>query len=88
MKSILDIDLGVDIYKDNEFQETINCEDADYDRCPMCESYEIEFGDCDPENVFIYRIHKCKTCNTEWEERYDLVQVRITIGNLEIIEDK
>jgi hypothetical protein len=84
--SIEDINLGVLVVKiDDEY--TVNVCDADYARCPMCESPNITYGEPDPDGIFIYRIHACDECGTTWEERYDLVRVTINPGKLKIIEE-
>ena len=81
-----EINLGVEVYEDEELKEIKNPGDANYSRCPMCESSSIEYGGEEPEDVVIYRVHRCTNCNTSWEERYDLVKVSITTGDVEKIE--
>jgi predicted Zn-dependent protease with MMP-like domain len=85
--SIDDINLGVLIKKsENDDGDIVNTCDADYARCPMCESRNIVYGDPEPDSVFIYRTHVCDDCATTWEERYDLVRVIIEPGDVEVIE--
>ena len=83
--SIEDIELGVIVNKENDTQ-LMTTYDADFARCPMCESRKINYGEPEPDNVFIYRTHTCDDCGTTWEERYDLVRVNIEPGDLTIIE--
>lgn len=71
-----DINLGVVVERDNN-EEIKVATDADYSRCPVCESACVEYGGCDTDSVFVYRVHKCTDCGCEWEERYDLVRVKI-----------
>ena len=86
--SVDDIDLGVIVKKsDDDDGYLVNAGDADYTRCPMCGSPNIAFGETEPDNIFIYRTHACDECGTTWEERYDLVQIKINVGDLKIIED-
>jgi hypothetical protein len=85
--SIRNVDIGIDIYDNEIYQETINDQDANWDRCPKCESTQIDFDhDTDIDSYFYYRTHLCLNCHTMWEERYDMVQIKITEGNTEIIE--
>jgi predicted Zn-dependent protease with MMP-like domain len=85
--SMDDVNLGVLIKKsEDEDGYIVNAYDADYARCPMCESNNITYGEPDPDSVFIYRVHVCDDCATTWEERYDLVRVTIEPGNVEVIE--
>jgi formate dehydrogenase maturation protein FdhE len=78
--SISDVDLGVEIHEDDEYKDTVGASDADFHECPVCGSDDITYGDSEEESVFIYRVHRCNKCETTWEERYDLVQVRIEKG--------
>lgn len=84
MKTIDDVNLGVVVIenedRDDETKKTVPVEDADFYRCPVCDSPNITYGDCEPESLFIYRVHACDECATTWEERYDLVQVKIENG--------
>ncbi len=83
--SLNDINLGVMVYKSDD-EQLMSTEDADFDRCPMCESPNITYGEPEPDATTIYRIHACDECGTTWDERYDLVSVYIEPGNLDIIE--
>ena len=72
------INLGVEIYKKDDFLSKVaEPSDADFNQCPVCGSKDIAFGKCEPDSVIIYRVHKCNKCGTSWEERYDLVKVKI-----------
>jgi len=73
------IELGVEIYKGDKLDSLLEVSEADYDVCPVCGSDNIEFGSPDAESCFIYRVHVCQKCGSQWEERYDLV--RVTIEN-------
>ena len=84
--SVNDVDLGVMVYKPNDDEQLVNMGDADFHRCPMCESPNITYGEPEPDATFIYRVHACDECGTTWDERYDLVSVHINPGNLHIIE--
>jgi hypothetical protein len=85
--SVDDVNLGVLIKKsENDDGHIVNACDADYARCPMCESKNITYGEPEPDSIFIYRIHACDDCTTTWEERYDLVRVIIEPGDMEVIE--
>jgi len=52
-------------------------------QCPKCKSENVLF---DMEEIstegseFVYRMHYCNNCGVRFEERYDLVQVRILRG--------
>jgi uncharacterized protein with PIN domain len=78
-----DINLGVEI-EDNQNgiinTQKVSAPDADYQRCPVCESNLIQFDakEVDYESFFVYRTHQCRKCNTKWEERYTLTKVIIT----------
>ena len=70
-------DIGV-IVENGKDKQIVQAFDADYDRCPSCESAEIEYGEFEPESgVMAYRTHVCLECGCSWEERYDLVKVVI-----------
>jgi len=78
------INLGVEVVdSDTEIKNPFN---ADFDRCPKCESNDIDWGELDPDNVLIYREHRCNNCGTKWEEKYELTRVIITEGDVEKIE--
>ncbi len=78
------INLGVEVVDSDT--EIKNPFDADFDRCPKCESNNINWGEPDSEGVLIYRLHQCNNCGTRWEEKYELTRVEITEGNTEKIE--
>ena len=62
----------VNVYGYEERREAI---DADLNECPVCGSQDIDYGEPDPDSVFIYREHKCKGCGFEYQERYVLERV-------------
>ena len=89
LSSIKDIDLGVAIYNNEKYIETVDVAAADWDNCPKCRSINIEFdAETDVDGPFYYRTHRCLECETTWEERYDMVQVKITEGEDVDEEDK
>ena len=85
--SMDDVNLGAVIKKsEDDDGYVVSAPDADFTRCPVCESEDISYGDCDPDGIFIYRAHTCQRCGTVWDERYDLVQVTIEPGDTDIID--
>jgi len=77
------INLGVRI--EDQFEKRTRVamfEEADFQECPKCGDVEVTFDleGCSPEGIFVYRVHKCNMCETQWEDRYDLAQVTIKIG--------
>lgn len=64
------IDNDDSIHKDFEI--------SDPSSCPECGSSDdfIEWGPEGSEGCFIYRVHKCKNCSSQFEERYDLANIR------------
>ena len=72
-------EIGTEIYEDDEFRELVTACDGDLRECPQCKSTRIDYDSngIEPESIFVYRVHTCMDCETYWEERYDLVQVRI-----------
>jgi len=74
------INLGCTIITDETDEQLVSSELADYDVCPKCKSNNIDWGEPDPDGTIIYREHTCLNCETTWEERYDLVQVRINLS--------
>ena len=84
LTSISDIDLGVEILDNDEYKETVGVCDADFHECPKCGSEDISYGESEEESVFIYRVHRCNVCDASWEERYDLVKVRIEEGEKDV----
>jgi len=52
--------------------------EADFEECPNCGTSDITWGDPELDGAFIYRVHSCNSCSCSWEERYDLVRVRIS----------
>lgn len=82
LESIYTVDLGVSVEfdgmdKSDEVLPVAEAE-ADFDKCPHCDSDNIDYGDVEPGGAFIYRTHRCLACDTTWEERYDLVKVAVT----------
>lgn len=79
---ISSIDLGVEIYRDGNANRSkvVGPDESDYSYCPKCKSSNIEYdiNGIEPESICVYRVHKCLSCNTKWEERYDLVRVTIS----------
>jgi Zn-finger nucleic acid-binding protein len=82
MRNIEQIDnLGILIIDEvNSKETTVEIAEADFETCPICKGTNISYGETEPESLFIYRIHTCNNCNTSWEERYDLVKLRIIKG--------
>lgn len=73
-----DITLGVMVHKTQDDDGFLVEPDvADFHLCPECESPNITYGEPEPESFIIYRTHACDECFTTWEERYDMVRVRI-----------
>jgi hypothetical protein len=72
------VNLGAEIITDDN-TKVVDVFEANFLSCPVCKSSSVEFDfkDIEPESVFVYRTHRCSECNTKWEERYDLTQVRI-----------
>jgi len=77
---VSDINLGVEILDNGKYKETVSAHEADFHECPKCGSDDISYGESECESVFIYRVHRCNTCDASWEERYDLVRVEIKKG--------
>lgn len=72
--------INVQVIIENEIEKSkqiLDAYQADWDTCPQCNSDNIEWGDAEPDGALIYRIHSCEDCGVKWEERYDLVKVRI-----------
>ncbi len=85
MRNIDEInDLGIKVVtkrqNGEQTEQTLTAVQADFYECPVCGSSAVEYDvkELDPDGIFIYRTHGCKDCDTEWEERYDMVQVVIT----------
>ena len=73
-------DSNVQVIVENKIDNSnqlLDAGEADWDNCPQCDSENVDYGECDPDTVFVYRIHTCQDCGTKWEERYDLVKIRI-----------
>jgi DNA-directed RNA polymerase subunit RPC12/RpoP len=76
---VSDVNLGAEIYTGDTKSKLVETSEADFSKCPKCGSSDIEYdvNGIEPEALFVYRVHQCLGCWKKWEERYDLVQVRI-----------
>jgi hypothetical protein len=76
---ISDVNLGAEIIRNSKKKKVVEMSEADFDKCPDCGSTNIDYdvNGIEPESIFIYRVHQCLGCWLKWEERYDLVQVRV-----------
>ncbi len=43
--------------------------------CPNCGGDNVEWGSPEPEGNVCFRVCECKTCSTEWTERYLLTGI-------------
>ena len=75
--SVDEINLGCKIILNEDKEEIKTSNDSNFDCCPKCKSNNVIFGNPDLAGTIIYREHICNDCETTWEERYDLVKVRI-----------
>lgn len=78
---ISDINLGVEIYENGIFQETVSSSDGSFILCPVCNSSDIESGRLDGLDVIIWRTKMCNNCGTTFKERFDICKVSIDNQN-------
>jgi len=72
-----EVNLGIKIFDETTKEsKNVSFDEFDINSCPFCKSEDITFDDIETDDCFAYRTNHCE-CGCEWEERFELTQIRI-----------